>query len=238
MTTIPGGRKETTAANILAEIGPNMDRFKRRSFVRLGRDLSGNNRSAGKSKAAGSKKANKFLLTALVEGAWAAGRKQGSMFNGSFTDGSTSWAEESQHRDGPEPTSVGMDNVKKRPAVRGARRRIDEDQGEERTKFATMPTNSANSVLMRKTIRHWLRNMLEAPPALTGTSPPRSLRLTPPPPRAKHRRRMPPKMQGGHSPRRPPRAGVLGFRIRTAHENIRLSKRPRTTIYCDDTKQL
>lgn len=80
LMTIPGV-KEHTAAAILAEIGADMKQFESADHLcSWGGICPGNNRSAGKSKSSHIKKANKFLLTALVESAWSAARKRGSMF--------------------------------------------------------------------------------------------------------------------------------------------------------------
>jgi transposase len=82
--TIPGIR-QTAAANILAEIGPFMEQFPDADYLCSWAGIcSGNNRSAGKSKSSHIKKANKFLLAALVEAARGAARQQGSIFQRKF----------------------------------------------------------------------------------------------------------------------------------------------------------
>jgi transposase len=84
LQTIPGV-KETTAASILAEIGPDMNQFESaKNLCSWSGICPGNNRSAGKSKHSHIKKGNKFLLAALAEAGWAAARKGDSMFQRKF----------------------------------------------------------------------------------------------------------------------------------------------------------
>ena len=84
LQTIPGV-KEMTAASILAEIGPDMSVFETAKHLCSWAGISpGNNRSAGKAKHSRIKKGSKFLLSTLVEAAWAAARKRDSMFQQKF----------------------------------------------------------------------------------------------------------------------------------------------------------
>jgi hypothetical protein len=84
LQTIPGV-KEMTAATILAEIGPDMSQFETAKHLCSWAGISpGNNQSAGKSKHSRIKKGSKFLLSALVEAAWAAARKRDSIFQRKF----------------------------------------------------------------------------------------------------------------------------------------------------------
>src|SRR3982750_2507937 len=84
LQTIPGV-KEMTAATILAEIGPDMSPFETAKHLCSWAGISpGNNQSAGKSKHSRIKKGSKFLLSALVEAAWAAARKRDSLFQRKF----------------------------------------------------------------------------------------------------------------------------------------------------------
>jgi transposase len=84
LQTIPGV-KEMTAASILAEIGPDMSQFETAKHLCSWAGISpGNNQSAGKSKHSRIKKGSKFLLSALVEAAWAAARKRDSIFERKF----------------------------------------------------------------------------------------------------------------------------------------------------------
>jgi transposase len=84
LQTIPGV-KAMTAAIILAEIGPDMSRFEGAGNLSNWVGICpGNNRSAGRSKSSRIQKGNRFLLAALVQGAWAAARKQDSIFQRKF----------------------------------------------------------------------------------------------------------------------------------------------------------
>lgn len=84
LQTIPGV-KGMTAATILAEIGPDMSQFETAKHLCSWAGISpGNNQSAGKSKHSRIKKGSKFLLSALVEAAWAAARKRDSIFQRKF----------------------------------------------------------------------------------------------------------------------------------------------------------
>jgi len=84
LMTIPG-IKEAGAANILAEIGADIGKFPTSGQIcKWAGICPGNNRSMGKQKSSHIKKANKFLLAALVEAAWGASRKKDSAFQRSF----------------------------------------------------------------------------------------------------------------------------------------------------------
>jgi transposase len=84
MCTIPGV-KDLNAAAVLAEIGPDMTVFPTGDqLCSWGGICSGNNRSAGKNRSGKTKKANKFLRSALVQAAWGAVRKDGSIFKRKF----------------------------------------------------------------------------------------------------------------------------------------------------------
>jgi transposase len=84
LLTIPG-IKEHTAAAILAEIGPDMKQFPTAANLCSWAGICpGNNRSGGKSRSAHIKKANKFLLIALVEASWGAARTGDTRFQTQF----------------------------------------------------------------------------------------------------------------------------------------------------------
>lgn len=84
LVTIPG-IQETGAAAILAEIGPDMKVFETPAHLASWAGICpGNRRSAGKSKSSHIKKANKFLLAALIEASWGAVRTKDSGFQRAF----------------------------------------------------------------------------------------------------------------------------------------------------------
>ncbi|MBV8376758.1 MAG: IS110 family transposase [Verrucomicrobia bacterium] len=84
LQTAPG-IKEMTAASIVAEIGPDMSQFPTsRNLASWTGLCPGNNKSAGKKKGGRIKKANKFLISALVQAAWGAVKKRESLFQQKF----------------------------------------------------------------------------------------------------------------------------------------------------------
>jgi transposase len=84
LMTVPG-IKEHTAASILAEIGANMDQFPcAQQLCSWAGICPGNNQSGGKRRNAHIKKANMFLLIALVEASWGAARTRGTKFEAQF----------------------------------------------------------------------------------------------------------------------------------------------------------
>src|SRR5579859_7373055 len=79
------GLKETSAANVLAEIGPDMSQFPSvRHISSWGGVCPGNNRSAGKNKSSHTTGGNPWLRAALTECAWAAAAKKGCFLKDKF----------------------------------------------------------------------------------------------------------------------------------------------------------
>lgn len=84
LQTIPGVGADI-AAVILAETGGNMCQFpSERHLTSWAGVCPGNNRSAGKQKSSHIKRANVWLLPALVQASWGAVRKRGSLFKKRF----------------------------------------------------------------------------------------------------------------------------------------------------------
>jgi len=72
------GVSATTAAALLAEVGPDLEPFgSPRQFSSWAGVCPGNNRSAGKNKSSRTTKGNRWLRAAVGESAWAAARKKG-----------------------------------------------------------------------------------------------------------------------------------------------------------------
>lgn len=77
LQTVPGVR-ETTAAVILAEMGPDTTQFPSEKHLGSWAGLCpGNNRSAGKNKSSHTTSGNRWLRAALTECAWGAAQKKG-----------------------------------------------------------------------------------------------------------------------------------------------------------------
>lgn len=103
LQSVPGV-KETSAATILAETGPDMTVFadakKLSSWAGV---CPGNNQSAGKSKSSRTTRGNKFLKSALTECAWGAARKKGCFLKEKFWRVKT----KSKGKDAPAVVAVG-----------------------------------------------------------------------------------------------------------------------------------
>ncbi len=84
LQTIPGVGADT-AAVLIAETGGNMAQFpSERHLTSWAGVCPGNNKLAGKEKNSPIKRANKWLLAALVQAAWATVRQRGSIFKKRF----------------------------------------------------------------------------------------------------------------------------------------------------------
>jgi transposase len=103
LQSVPGV-KQTSAATILAEIGPDMTVFPSQRHISSWAGVCpGNNRSAGKSKGSQTTKGNKFVKSALTECAWGAARKKGCFLKDKFWRVKT----KSKGKDGPAVVAVG-----------------------------------------------------------------------------------------------------------------------------------
>jgi len=76
LQTVPG-IQQTTAANVLAEVGPDMKQFGSEKRLSSWAGICpGNSRSAGKNKSSRTTRGNRWLRAALTEAAWAAQAKK------------------------------------------------------------------------------------------------------------------------------------------------------------------
>ena len=84
LMTIPGISR-TVAEVVLAEAGPDLAAFPSAAHLASWAGLCpGNNESAGKQKGGRARKGNRWLRTALVQAAWAAGRAKGTYLQAQF----------------------------------------------------------------------------------------------------------------------------------------------------------
>jgi len=103
MRSVPGV-EQTSAATILAEIGPDMKVFHTPGDISSWSGVCpGNNRSAGKNKGSKTTRGNKFVKSALTECAWGAARKNGCFLKEKFWRIKT----KSKGKDGPAVVAVG-----------------------------------------------------------------------------------------------------------------------------------
>src|SRR5665213_2437237 len=215
LMTIPG-IKEAAAFNILAEIGPKMQQFPTADQLCSWAGICpGNNRSAGKSKSSHIKKANKFLLAALVESSWGAARQEGSVFQRKFRR----WVKKGEKKaviavcrcllrviwsvlrnDRPyvEPDAKVLQHLERQKQVRYHTQRLRELGADDQT------------------IKTLLDNLMDAPlPTEFDAGAVAAQSKEPDPARS---RCSPNQKKSDASGRRPIARGVLGFRIRTARK--------------------
>jgi len=103
MRSVPGV-EQTSAATILAEIGPDMTVFTNQRHISSWAGVCpGNNRTAGKSKGSKTTRGNKFVKSALTECAWGAARKNGCFLKEKFWRIKT----KSKGQDAPAIVAVG-----------------------------------------------------------------------------------------------------------------------------------
>lgn len=86
MALIPmPGYERTSAQNVIAEIGPDMNPFPTDDHLcSWAKICPGNNESAGKRKSGATGHGNRWLRSILVQVAWAASRKKGSYFQAQY----------------------------------------------------------------------------------------------------------------------------------------------------------
>ena len=219
LMTIPG-IKEAAAANILAEIGADMNQFPDGDHWSSWAGICpGNNQSAGKRKGSRIKKANQFLLAALVEASWAAVRKKDSALQRKFhrwlrakgekkTNVAIShsllkviWSVLKHDRPYVEPDVLVLKTLEREKQIRHHAQRLRQLGADEQT-IATL-----------------IKNLLEAPKPDSTDHPPVATHPYPSDSACASRPKCSPQKQGSPPPRRRPLArGVLGFRIRTAEK--------------------
>jgi len=216
LMTIPG-IKQAAAFNILAEIGPNMQQFPTADHLCSWAGVCpGNNRSAGKSKSSHIRKANKFLLAALVESSWGAARQEGSVFQRKFWRWTKKgekkaviavcrcllrviWSVLRNDRPYVEPDATILQYLERQKQVRYHTKRLRELGADDQT------------------IKTLIDSLLEAPSPTDLAADRVSAQSTEPDSARSSRTRCSPnKKKIDTSRRRPVARGVPGFRIRTA----------------------